>query len=63
MDHAMMRSRSNSKLARFYRFFFETYGAERLNGLDESYFLVSTPMRSKRRGFFSCSAKLYPRKV
>jgi hypothetical protein len=29
---------SNPKLARFYRFF-ETYGAERLNGLDESYFL------------------------
>jgi hypothetical protein len=29
---------SNPRLARFYRFF-ETYGAERLNGLDESYFV------------------------
>ena len=29
---------TNPKLARFYRFF-ETYGTERLNGLDESYFV------------------------
>lgn len=34
----MINSISNSKLDRFYHFF-ETYGNERLNGLDESYFI------------------------
>lgn len=36
-----MKQTSNAKLARFHRFF-ETYGRERLDGLDESYFAELT---------------------